>query len=136
MDAKGMRVTFSCRLDGLTTFAQFYSNLFTYRLYMGVCLLLMLIYSVMYLLLAEFVERINPGEFGVPQPWNYLLRKSYWQARSKSVVRPTQTSGQELNPWIELHTMDGKHRPAVSVSHLSKVSCCSHGEFKTSDDRV
>ena len=112
----------------MTTFAQFYSNLFSYRLYIGVCLLLMLMYSVMYLLLAEFVERINPGEYGVPQPWNYLFRRSYWQPRSQSEIRPTEISEHELNPWIELPTKESEHQLAVSVMHLSKVSRCSFDE--------
>ena len=72
---RGMRVTLPCRIGSTTTLAQFYSNLFTYRLYIGVCLLLMLIYSVMYLLLAEFVERVNPGRVRRPATVELSLAK-------------------------------------------------------------
>ncbi|CAF3997885.1 unnamed protein product [Rotaria sp. Silwood2] len=46
-------------------------------------------YSVIYMLLAIYIERINPGEFGVAQPWNYLFRKSFWNPRKSSTIEPS-----------------------------------------------
>jgi hypothetical protein len=112
-------------------FGQLYSNLFTYRLYIGVCLLLMLIYSVIYLLLAIYIERINPGEFGVAQPWNYLFKKSYWKPRATSTVQPfdnderAASKTREINSnnqWIELNKMKNTKNPSLTISHLTKVN--------------
>jgi hypothetical protein len=108
----------------MTTFEHLYSNLFSYPLYIGVCLLLMLLYSVIYLLLAVYVERINPGEFGIAQPLHYLFKKSYWKPRSTSSIHPVRnTQARSDDPWIELSdNTDSDHHPLVVISHLSKVS--------------
>lgn len=111
----------------MATFGQLYSNIFDYPLYIGVCLLLMLIYSVIYMFLAVYVERLNPGEFGVSQPWNYIFKKSYW---SSSVVRPTYIEHQldkvpngesSQNHWIESNTSDENKNPVMIIDHLNKV---------------
>ncbi|CAF1572936.1 unnamed protein product, partial [Didymodactylos carnosus] len=57
-----------------TTYNNFYSNLFEYPLYIGVILLLQLLWSFIFMLLAIYVERVSPGEFGIAQPWNYLFK--------------------------------------------------------------
>ena len=115
----------------MVTFAQLYSNLFNYPLYIGVCLLLMLIYSVIYLLLAIYVERINPGEFGVAQPWNYLFKKSYWKPQATSSIHPSDGNGKlgyekrevpSQNHWIQLDSINNKKTPSLTISHLTKVN--------------
>ncbi|UJR36716.1 hypothetical protein I4U23_029432 [Adineta vaga] len=118
----------------ITTFNQFYSNLFPYPLYIGVCLLLMLIYSVIYLLLAIYVERVNPGEFGVSQSWNYLFKRSYWTPHATSTVQPLANndhhhanggvmSGKDC--WFEMNQKMNMKSPSLTVSHLTK----KYGKF-------
>ncbi|UJR36715.1 hypothetical protein I4U23_029431 [Adineta vaga] len=118
----------------ITTFNQFYSNLFPYPLYIGVCLLLMLIYSVIYLLLAIYVERVNPGEFGVSQSWNYLFKRSYWNPHATSTVQPLANnehhhanggvmSGKDC--WFEMNQKMNMKSPSLTVSHLTK----KYGKF-------
>ena len=92
---------------------------------------MMLIYSVIYMVLASYVERVNPGAFGISQPWNYPFKKSYWRPRSSSHVRPvnndvdrTYANAQNLdntNNWIELNTVMAGRPPSISVSHMNKV---------------
>ena len=112
------------------TFAQMYSNIFDYPLYIGVCLLLMLIYSVMYFFLAIYVERLNPGEFGVSQPWNYLCKRSHWKSSTirpetsnidKDTVRNGNGAANE-NRWLELTRLEKKKSPSMTVDHLNKVT--------------
>jgi len=82
----------------------------------------MLIYSVIYLILAIYVERINPGEFGVAQPWNYLFKKSYWTSKATSTIEPIQYN--EVygnNVWVELNPIVKSKEPSLSISHLTKV---------------
>ena len=114
----------------VVTFAHLYSNLFTYPLYIGLCLLLMLVYSVIYLLLAIYVERVNPGEFGVAQPWNYLFKKSYWKPKASSFVRPSDKDAKlphtdmtisSQNHWIEPESKSNTNDASLTVSHLTKV---------------
>jgi hypothetical protein len=91
----------------------------------------MLAYSVIYLLLAIYIERVNPGEFGVAQPWYYLFKKSYWNPRSRATVQPIEANGQPKhrkrgifgqNHWIEFDAMSNTRSPAVTLSHLTKVN--------------
>ena len=114
----------------VATFAQLYSNLFPYPLYIGLCLLLMLIYSVIYFLLAIYIERVNPGEFGVAQSWNYLFKKSYWKPEATSAVapsgkdcRPVPMSGTARvgNHWVEPELTSSTKDPSLTISHLTKV---------------
>ncbi|CAF1233873.1 unnamed protein product [Adineta ricciae] len=118
---------FERRSSGMATFEHLYVNIFDYPLYIGVCLLLMLIYSVIYMFLAVYVERLNPGEFGVSQPWNYWLKKSYWMTSSS--VRPTDAMNNmdqidnhaaNANHWIEMNQVEKKKSPAMSIDHLNK----------------
>jgi hypothetical protein len=111
----------------MTTYDQLYSNLYSYPLYIGICLLLMIIYSVIYLLLAIYIERINPGEFGVSQPWNYPLKLSYWKPHTTSTIRPLGGDDKSVNRndgsdnWIELNSVMNRKSPSLTISHLTKV---------------
>ncbi|CAM4944466.1 unnamed protein product [Rotaria socialis] len=116
-------------LGRMATFKQMYSNEFANPLYIGVCLILMLIYSVIYFLLAIYVERVNPGEFGVSQPWNYLFKKSYWKPQKTSSVQPFDNCDilayknngiYGSNCWIELNTIVDSAIPSLTVANLSK----------------
>jgi ATP-binding cassette subfamily A (ABC1) protein 3 len=91
----------------------------------------MLIYSGIYFLLAIYVERVNPGEFGIPQPWNYLFKKSYWKPQATSAIQPfdsverppSKKNGTvSNNHWIEMSSIMGMKSPSVTVSHVTKVS--------------
>jgi hypothetical protein len=91
---------------------------------------MMLVYSVIYLLLAVYVERVNPGEFGISQPWNYLFKKSFWKPRATGVVQPIDSNEKKTNKndgiygsngWIELSLMSNMKKPSLSISHLTKV---------------
>ncbi len=111
----------------MATFQQLYSNVFDYPLYIGICLLLMLIYSIIYMLLAIYVERLNPGEFGISQPWNYLFKRSY---RASSTIQPADIENNfdkihngisNENHWIELNTIEKKKNPTMIIDNLTKV---------------
>ncbi|CAF0848696.1 unnamed protein product [Rotaria sordida] len=125
--------------NGMTTFEQLYSNLFTYPLYIGLCLLLMLIYSVIYFFLAIYIERINPGEFGVSQSWNYLFKKSYWKPHSTPTVQPFDNNDRLTHKkdgiygsecWIELNSIKNTISPSLTISHLTK----NFGKFQAVSD--
>ncbi|CAM4819705.1 unnamed protein product [Rotaria magnacalcarata] len=42
------------------------------------CIIMMFADSIIYMLLTVYIENLFPGEFGIPQPWNYPFKKSYW----------------------------------------------------------
>ncbi|CAF4226347.1 unnamed protein product, partial [Rotaria sordida] len=117
------------RSSGMVTYGELYSNIFEYRLYIGLCLLLMLIYSILFMFLAIYLEHINPGEFGISQPWNYLFKKSYWKP---STVRPIGIENNNFskinnngisneNHWIELNSIENDKKPTMTINHLTKT---------------
>jgi hypothetical protein len=91
---------------------------------------MMLVYSVIYLLLAVYVERVNPGEFGISQPWNYLFKKSFWKPYASGAVQPMDSHERKgsrydivdsSNSWIEFNSIMDVKKPSLSISHLTKV---------------
>ncbi|CAF4133614.1 unnamed protein product [Rotaria sp. Silwood2] len=116
------------KCNGTTTFSELYSNLFTYPLYIGICLLLMLVYSFIYMILAIYIERINPGEFGISQPWNYLCKKGDRKSPQASAVKQTEInknkdkveSNLENNRWIESSSLTNTKLPVLSINHMTK----------------
>lgn len=90
----------------------------------------MLIYSVIYLLLAIYIERINPGEFGVAQPWNYLFKKSYWRSHAVASIQPLDAGEKPgfhnggihgENQWIEWNSTMNNKKSSLTISNLTKV---------------
>ncbi|CAF1010697.1 unnamed protein product, partial [Didymodactylos carnosus] len=98
------------------TYNDLYRNLFDfYPLYMGILMLLMLIWSVIYMILAIYIERINPGEFGVALPWYYIFQSLNCYKRK---VSPSS----HRNSAIELRNIDNKWFQTKSESTQSYVS--------------
>lgn len=115
----------------MITFKQLYLNLFDYPLYIGICLLIMLVYSCIYMLLAVYVERINPGEFGVAQPWYFVFKQICSKQKTTSDVVPFDPfqnlrSGNStintVNHWIDSNPVANGIRPSISTINLTKVS--------------
>ena len=111
-----------------------YSNLFSYQLYIGVCLVLMLVYSVIFFFLAIYVERVNPGEFGISQSWYFPCKKSYWKPQASASVQPFDERFQKQrasmiadahNRWVEVKgkfDAMGEQSASLMVSHVTKVN--------------
>ena len=116
-------------VGAVTTFSELYSNLFTYPLYIGICLLIMLVWSFIYMVLAIYIERINPGEFGVSQPWYFLFKRTYWRPRQVPSIKQTKmdntkntdNSTTEDNHWIEVRSPKNPKLPALSINQITKV---------------
>ncbi|UJR17400.1 hypothetical protein I4U23_004295 [Adineta vaga] len=112
---------FERRSNGILTFKELYWNIFDYSFFIGLYLLLMLIYSIIYIFLAIYIERINPGEFGVAQSWNYFFKKSYWKPLTIQPLEMFKTSSYNENHWIEMSLRKEKiHSPALIINHLTK----------------
>ena len=113
-------------LGSMATYQQLYSNLFTYPLYIGLCLLLMLIYSVIYMLLAIYIDRINPGEFGVARPFYFIFNRCCCccpKRQTPSTVVPRESvPGRSEDDWIELNPMGTQAQPVMRTIRLTKVS--------------
>ena len=52
---------------------------------LGLVLVMFVVDSVIYGLIAWYVEAVSPGDYGVPQPWYFPVLSTYWCGRSKKV---------------------------------------------------
>lgn len=48
------------------------------ELTVGMTMALMLFTSLLYLLIALYVERVMPGSYGVAEPWDFIFKKEFW----------------------------------------------------------
>ncbi|CAK7304089.1 ATP-binding cassette sub-family A member 17 [Vulpes lagopus] len=50
-------------------------------------LVMLVLDSILYGLVAWYVEAVLPGEYGIPKPWYFFVMPSHWQRRSSSLTR-------------------------------------------------
>jgi len=81
------------------------------------------------MLLAVYVERINPGEFGVAQPWYFVFKKMcFKQTTPVTPFNSLQNYGKmnitvnTTNHWIDSNPISNGICPSISTVNLTKVS--------------
>lgn len=52
---------------------------------LGHLMVMLVVDTVLYLLIALYVEAIFPGDYGVPQPWYFPFTKSFWCGQPRYV---------------------------------------------------
>uniref|UniRef100_A0A8C9F1E8 ATP binding cassette subfamily A member 3 n=1 Tax=Pavo cristatus TaxID=9049 RepID=A0A8C9F1E8_PAVCR len=85
---------------------------------------MLLLDSVLYGLVAWYVEAVFPGEYGVPQPWYFFLTPSYWCGQPRTVIGKEKE--EEEDPEKALKSQYIEEEPAdlvsgIKIKHLSKV---------------
>ncbi|KAI1233942.1 hypothetical protein IHE44_0004397 [Lamprotornis superbus] len=85
---------------------------------------MLLLDSVLYGVVAWYVEAVFPGEYGVPQPWYFFLMPSYWCGQPRTVVGKEKE--EEEDPEKALKSQYIEEEPAdlvsgIKIKHLSKV---------------
>lgn len=48
-------------------------------------MIMLTIDSIIYLLVALYVEAIFPGDYGVPKPWYFIFTPSFWRGPPKYI---------------------------------------------------
>ncbi|XP_041450717.1 phospholipid-transporting ATPase ABCA3-like [Drosophila obscura] len=74
----------------------------------GAILFLMILFSLISILICLYMERVRPGEFGMPQPWNFPCTKRFW-CPTKNIRRVVS-----LSPpgWFPVQPTDEERRSA------------------------
>ena len=52
---------------------------------LGLVMVMLAVDSLIYGLIAWYIEAVFPGDYGVPQPWYFPVLPSYWCGKSKEV---------------------------------------------------
>ena len=71
-------------------------------------LILMIISTGLYWLLSWYLEKIFPGEFGIPLRWNFLFQRDYWRR-------------EKVSPIESIIRRNSIHQSMVHVNHLVKI---------------
>ncbi|CAH2236792.1 jg8551 [Pararge aegeria aegeria] len=59
----------------------------------GHVVLMLILDTILYMLVAMYVEKIRPGMYGVPLPWYFPFTKSFWFPNKKRVAAVTNKEG-------------------------------------------
>ncbi|XP_060574789.1 cholesterol transporter ABCA5-like isoform X2 [Ruditapes philippinarum] len=96
-------------------------------------LLMLVVDTVFYFLLAIYLDNVVPGEYGPRQPLWYIFSPSYWCRKSKASIANSAFTGvvesNDGNRNVERVSDDIKDKVAVSIDKLTKT-------FTTSDGKV
>ncbi|XP_010838764.1 PREDICTED: LOW QUALITY PROTEIN: ATP-binding cassette sub-family A member 3 [Bison bison bison] len=89
----------------------------------GQVLGMLLLDSVLYGLVAWYVEAVLPGQFGVPQPWYFFILPSYWCGRPRTALGKEE---EDDDPEKVLRTEYFEAEPedlvaGIKIKHVSKV---------------
>uniref|UniRef100_H0XFP8 ATP binding cassette subfamily A member 7 n=1 Tax=Otolemur garnettii TaxID=30611 RepID=H0XFP8_OTOGA len=94
---------------------------------------LLLLDAVLYALATWYLEAVCPGQYGIPEPWNFLFRRSYWcgpqaskgPAPSPVLQDPKAVLVEEappgLNPGVSIRGLE-KHFPGSPQPALRGLS--------------
>uniref|UniRef100_A0A8C0GWN4 ATP binding cassette subfamily A member 3 n=1 Tax=Chelonoidis abingdonii TaxID=106734 RepID=A0A8C0GWN4_CHEAB len=85
---------------------------------------MLLLDSVLYGLVAWYVETVFPGEYGVPQPWYFFLTPSYWCGTPRTVLGKEKEEEEDPEKALKSQYIEEEPSDLVSgikIKHLSKV---------------
>lgn len=87
----------------------------------GTTMMFIFIDSILYLMIALYVETVMPGDFGVPQKWNFPFTIEFWNGKNK-YNDEDDSSGHNLNYDSLNFESDPPNRHAgVVIKNLRKV---------------
>ncbi|XP_068941464.1 phospholipid-transporting ATPase ABCA3-like [Petaurus breviceps papuanus] len=76
--------------------------------------------SFLYALVTWYIEAVFPGNYGIPQPWNFFLMNSYWFGTLTPTVEiDTESINYFENPYIEEDPVGLE--AGIQIKHLCKV---------------
>lgn len=80
--AMGLGFNVMIRYEGTQEGSQ-WNNVFTPvsiddQFHLGIVFIMLVVDAIIYFLIALYVEKIFPGDFGVAEKWNYPFTKKYW----------------------------------------------------------
>uniref|UniRef100_A0A452RDE6 ATP binding cassette subfamily A member 3 n=1 Tax=Ursus americanus TaxID=9643 RepID=A0A452RDE6_URSAM len=89
----------------------------------GQVLGMLLLDSVLYGLVTWYVEAVLPGQFGVPQPWYFFIRPSYWCGHPRTGLGKEE---EDDDPEKALRTEYFEAEPedlvaGIKIKHVTKV---------------
>ncbi|XP_040853636.1 phospholipid-transporting ATPase ABCA3-like [Ochotona curzoniae] len=83
-------------------------------------LLMLLIDAFLYVLVAWYIDAVCPGKYGIPKPWNFFLKYSYWSGKPA-----VETSGlHQFHEPVQSKYFEAEPTglvTGITIKHLHKV---------------
>ncbi|XP_028174675.1 ATP-binding cassette sub-family A member 1-like [Ostrinia furnacalis] len=92
----------------------------TDRLLFGHVVIMLVVDSVLYMLIALYLEQVLPGPYGTPRPWYFLFQKQFWGCGTKSASDSVLLNVPETPDVIKENDPVG-HPVGVKMNNLTKV---------------
>lgn len=67
------------------------------KISVGLATLFMLFTSIVYILITLYIEKVFPGEYGVPEKWNFPFEREFWMGKEK-IDEENQSDSSSINP--------------------------------------
>ncbi|XP_026750211.2 phospholipid-transporting ATPase ABCA3-like [Galleria mellonella] len=91
----------------------------------GHVVLMLVLDSILYMLIAMYVEKIRPGLYGVPLPWYFPFTKNFWMPNKKKITAVIKEGTDlEYNDALlkVIHDEEPKGVPiGVDIQNLTKI---------------
>lgn len=114
-----MQTVFQFERSGVNlSMSKLYVNIFNDPVTVGGLLALMIFWTIVYVPIAWYIERIFPGEYGAPLPFYFPFMKSYWFRSDNQVGDLKFSEINESKPGFE---KDPNLKCTVSIKNISKV---------------
>ncbi|XP_068232553.1 LOW QUALITY PROTEIN: phospholipid-transporting ATPase ABCA3-like [Palaemon carinicauda] len=84
----------------------------------GMVLIMLLADSVIFFLVAWYVDQVRPGVYGVPQDWYFVFKKSYWCGSKPSREDDQSSAEQPQREYFEEEPASLK--PGIVIKNLRK----------------
>lgn len=78
------------------------------------CIASLFLASFLYLLVAFYVERVYPGDYGIPEKWNYPFTKQFWWQGSQPKKAPSVVYVENTNR-DRFEVEPSKKEPGIQV---------------------
>lgn len=85
---------------------------------------------VLYFLLGYYIGQVNPGQYGIPRPWNFCLRWSFWcpDKYRKSMCKKAVATKRRIKIIRSCRQKDQSIKSRKNV-------CCLNGQLTPQDQR-
>lgn len=85
----------------------------------GLLVIALLIAAFLYFMIALYIEKIFPGEYGVPQPWYFPFSRAFWFGQSEYIIINDSAKNTRNSKYFE---DDPSGRNAgIRISNLRKM---------------
>lgn len=89
---------------------------------LGIVMVMLIICSILYLLLALYLEKLFPGEYGIPEKWYFPFSAKYWTHNKVEMFEDYEAANhttKQLNDNFEKEPKD--LRAGIQIKNLRKV---------------